>query len=148
MRACYWFSSSRGTQCRGDPSFTDTLNPEWIAASGFALLAMTVEFALSQDAALNTSPHPEEPHSGVSKDEGGGKAQTGLPRGSRRGFAAPHHEGIVRGAIKNAHTPHHEGKGDLNCSVIARRGTRRGDPWISECCHQHGLPRRASPSSQ
>ena len=57
------------------------------------------------------SPHPEEPRRGVSKDEGVAFVRTGRPHGSRRRFAAPHHEGI--GAINHENNSH--------ASLILRR---------------------------
>ena len=191
--------SSRGTQCRGDPPFNGARYQAWIAASGCALLAMTadrhhreareransplfrcamqrqpalilrsriaasrrtraemkrtLESLVVRDAAAPLltmrgpllihfspssrgtgarqlalvsmcnatvpSPHPEEPHSGVSKDEGGDEAHIGIPRGSRRGCAAPHHEGTSSDPFQ---------------SVIARRAAtwRSIFIWLSE----------------
>ena len=74
--------------------------------------------------ALNTSPHPEEPQSGVSKDEGVVYAQTRLPLGSRRGYAAPHHEGLG--------TPiHPSSRGAARAVAIHRHAAHLIQSWIA-----------------
>ena len=128
--------SSRGTPCRGDPSFSGALHQAWIAASGFALLAMTgvllIKFntssrgagtrqlaLFSMGDATPTSPHPEEPHSGVSKDEGLAEAQTGFPM------------------VRDAAAPLLTMRGRPTSIVPSSRGTQcRGDPTFIAAQHQ------------
>ena len=78
--------AARAAHARNDGDHFATSQPV-IASRGCATSPHPAKRCNAND------PHPEEPRSGVSKDEGFQSAQKN-PYGSRRGFAAPHHEGF------------------------------------------------------